>query len=468
MRADKKLNPNWKKRISEIGKNNFELEEMIRLGFFEINKSSQAKLDDLAKQQNSILSSISNSEKEVTTLQSEIKEAQDTEKLLTEIRKKRIQKSLSKRLERKIKKRENKRVDSALMKQKRLRIPPFLGRGVSGKLQYENECEDKLELKNLPVLRDLQDLSDKLDLKLGDISWLSYHREVSTVDHYKRFKVLKRNGKDRLISAPKPKLKLVQTWINQVILNNIEPENEAMAFRPRKNILDNARLHSNQGTIIRMDLKDFFPSIKFPRVRGLFHSMGYSSGISSVLALLCTDSEKKEIEFESKKQYVSVGPRVLPQGASTSPAISNLLASQLDKRIRGYLKFIDSKWSYTRYADDLVLSHPKKNIEVGRLLAYLDKVIHDEGFAINQTKTTIMRSPHRQMVTGLVMSKNGPRIQKKYLRNVRAMLHNAEKEISHGQAILNIDEIKGKLAFIKMIMPSYFIKLTQNHEWLYR
>jgi hypothetical protein len=72
------------------------------------------------------------------------------------------------------------------------------------------------------------------------------------------------------------------------------------------------------------------------------------------------------------------------------------------------------------------------------------------------------------MVTGLVMSKNGPRIQKKYLRNVRAMLHNAEKEISHGQAILNIDEIKGKLAFIKMIMPSYFIKLTQNHEWLYR
>ena len=103
-----------------------------------------------------------------------------------------------------------------------------------------------------------------------------------------------------------------------------------------------------------MDLKDFFPSITFPRVRGLFHSMGYSSGIASVLALLCTDSEK-EIEFESKKQYVSVGPRVLPQGAPTSPAISNLLASQLDKRIRGYLKFIDNKWSYTRYADDLVL-----------------------------------------------------------------------------------------------------------------
>ena len=468
MGIDKKLNPNWKQRIAEIGKNNFELEEMIRLGFFQINKSSQAKFDELAKEQNIVLSSISHSKKEITTLQSEIKEAQDTEKLLTEIRKKRIQQSLSKRLKRKIKKREQQRIDCVLDKQRRLRIPPFLGKGVSGKLEYENGCDDRLELKNLPILRDLQDLSDKLDLKLGDISWLSYHRDVSTVDHYKRFKVPKRNGKDRLIAAPKSKLKLAQAWINQEILNNFEPENEAMAFRPGKNILHNALLHSNQGTIMRMDLKDFFPSIGFPRTRGLFHSMGYSSGIASVLALLCTDSEKKEIEFESKKQYVSVGPRVLPQGAPTSPAISNLLASQLDKRIRGYLKFIDSKWSYTRYADDLVLSHPNKNIEVGRLLAYLENVIHDEGFIVNQAKTTIMRSPNRQMVTGLVMSNNGPRIQKKYLRNVRAMLHNAKKEFSQDHAVLNIDEIKGKLAFIRMIMPDYFIKLTKNHQWLYR
>ena len=78
MGIDKKLNPNWKQRIAEIGKNNFEVEEMIRLGFFEINESSQAKFDELAQEQNSILSSISQSEKEIVTLQSEIKEAQDT------------------------------------------------------------------------------------------------------------------------------------------------------------------------------------------------------------------------------------------------------------------------------------------------------------------------------------------------------------------------------------------------------
>ena len=295
MGIDKKLNPNWKQRIAEIGKNNFELEEMMRLGFFQINKSAKARFNDLAKEQNSVLSRISQSKKEIITLQSEIKEAQDTEKLLTEIRKKRIQQSLSKRLDRKIKKREQKRIDSVLNKEQRLRIPSFLGKGVSGKLEYENGCDDRLILKNLPILRDLQDLSDKLDLKLGDISWLSYQRDVSTVDHYKRFKVPKRNGKDRLMSSPKSKLRLAQVWINQEILNKLKPENEAMAFRPGKNILHNALLHSNQGTIIRMDLKDFFPSIEFPRVRGLFHFMGYSSGIASVLALLCTDSEKKEI-----------------------------------------------------------------------------------------------------------------------------------------------------------------------------
>jgi len=82
MGIDKKLNPNWKQRIAEIGKHNFELEEMMRLGFFQINESSQAKFDALAKEQNSILSSISQSEKAILNLQSEIKEAQDTEKFV--------------------------------------------------------------------------------------------------------------------------------------------------------------------------------------------------------------------------------------------------------------------------------------------------------------------------------------------------------------------------------------------------
>ena len=91
-----------------------------------------------------------------------------------------------------------------------------------------------------------------------------------------------------------------------------------------------------------------------------------------------------------------------------------------------------------------------------------------DGTDIYPDKTTIMRAPYRQTVTGLVLGENGPRIQKQYLRRVRAMLHNANQQVSSGKIIKNIDEIKGKLAFIKMVMPNTFKKLTRKYDWLYQ
>jgi len=468
MENNKRLNPDWKKRIDEIGHNDFELEEMLRLGFYEVDENKQKELDSLIKHREESLSQIKSIETELKHVQAEIQEAQDTEKLLTDIREKRIFQSKIIREQRRQQKLEQKKVHSEQDRKRRLRVPPFLGRKVSGRLQYDNGSEEILRLNTLPVIFDVQDLADALELKLQDVSWLCYDREVTSVDHYKRFIVPKRSGKHRLISAPKLKLKHAQEWINQEILNRIDPEKEAMAFRPGKSILDNAIAHSKQGTVIRIDLADFFPSIKFTRVRSLFHSFGYSTGIASIFALLCTDSDKQEIEFETKKWFVSIGERKLPQGAPTSPGISNLVARQLDKRVKGFLKHLDEGWVYTRYADDLVFSNPDKEIEVGRLLTYLSKVIKDEGFEVNSNKTTIMRAPQRQTVTGLVLSENGPRIQKQYLRTVRAMLHNAHRQILSGKVVINIDEIKGKLAFIKMVMPETFNKLIQKHDWLYQ
>ena len=468
MESKKRLNPNWKKRIKEIGKNNFELEEMLRLGFYEVDKENQSALDALSKQREESLAQINNIETELAGIRSKIKEAQDTEKLLSDIREKRIIQSKIRREQRKQHKLKQKKVIAEMDKQKRLRVPPFLGRKVSGRLQYDNGSDEKLALNSLPLISDVEDFANALELKLEHISWLCYHREVASIDHYKRFFVPKRNGKHRLISAPKSKLKHAQGWINQEILNRVDPEKEAMAFRPSKSILDNAIMHSKQGTVVRIDLADFFPSISFFRVRSLFHSFGYSTGMASIFALLCTDSDKQEIEFESKKWFVSIGERKLPQGAPSSPSISNLVARQLDKRIRGFLKHLDEGWIYTRYADDLVFSNPDKKIEVGRLLTYLSKVIENEGFSVNPDKTIIMRAPYRQTVTGLVLGENGPRIQKQYLRRVRAMLHNANQQVSSGKIIKNIDEIKGKLAFIKMVMPNTFKKLTRKYDWLYQ
>ena len=462
-----KLNPNWKQRISQIGKRAFEFEEMLRLGFIKPETDEEKEKTEKVKKklatENELLII---KEQELKEIGEEIKDAKNTEKILAEIKQKRIKESKKIRAERKAAKELKQTKDRLADKKRRLVTPPFLGKRVSGKLNYQDGNVRLLKKSNLPLIEDMQDLSDYLEIDLGQVSWLAYHREVSKVDHYNRFRIPKRSGNERIISAPKNYLKDAQSWINTEILEKIEPEKEATAFRRNKNILDNAVPHSDQGTVVRVDLADFFSTITFPRVRGLFSSLGYNSGVSSVLALLSTDSDRREIIYESEKWFVSQGPRKLPQGASTSPALSNLIARNLDRRIRGYLNYLEDEWIYTRYADDLVLSHPEKSVDVGRLLTYLGRVIHDEGFKVNHKKTVIMRAPHRQMITGLVLNENGPRVPKKYLKLVRAMLHNADKIISNGDNPQNLDEIKGKISFIKMVMPDFAKKTFKKYPWL--
>ena len=467
MTESKKLNPNWKKRISEIGKQPFELEEMLKLGFIKPETDKDKKIVDKAQKKfNEDIELLNTKEKEINTIKEEIQEAQNTEKLLAEIKQKRIKRSKRIRAERKATKDSNTIERQLADKQRRLVTPPFLGKRVSGKLNYNDGNVRRLKKSKLPGINDMQDLANYLTIDMGKISWLVYHREVTNVDHYNRFRIPKRSGSERIISAPKTYLKNAQSWINTEILENIKPEKEATAFRKNINILDNALPHCNQGTVIRVDLADFFSTITFPRTRGLFASLGYNSGVSSVLALLCTDTDRRQVVYQSENWYVSQGPRKLPQGATTSPALSNLVARNLDRRIRGYLNYLEDDWVYTRYADDLVFSHPDKNVFVGRLLTYLDRVIRDEGFKINKKKTVIMRTPHRQMITGLVLNENGVRVPKKYLKKVRAMIHNADQLMSKGGSPDNIDEIKGRLSFIKMVMPEYARKTHKKYPWL--
>ena len=467
MTESKKLNPNWKKRISEIGKQPFELEEMLNLGFIKPETDKDKKIVDKAQKKfNEDIELLNTKEKEINIIKEEIQEAQNTEKLLAEIKQKRIKRSKRIRAERKATKDSNTIERQLADKQRRLITPPFLGKRVSGKLNYNDGNVRQLKKSKLPGINDMQDLANYLTIDMGKISWLVYHREVTNVDHYNRFRIPKRSGSERIISAPKTYLKNAQSWINTEILEKIKPEKEATAFRKNINILDNALPHCNQGTVIRVDLADFFSTITFPRTRGLFSSLGYNSGVSSVLALLCTDTDRRQVVYQSENWYVSQGPRKLPQGATTSPALSNLVARNLDRRIRGYLNYLEDNWVYTRYADDLVFSHPDKNVFVGRLLTYLDRVIRDEGFKINKKKTVIMRTPHRQMITGLVLNENGVRVPKKYLKKVRAMVHNADQLMSKGGSPDNIDEIKGRLSFIKMVMPEYARKTHKKYPWL--
>ena len=130
-----------------------------------------------------------------------------------------------------------------------------------------------------------------------------------------------------------------------------------------------------------MDIKDFFPTVTVPRVKGIFRKAGFREQIATLLALLCTEAPREIVDHEGTTYYVSLGPRCLPQGAPTSPALTNTLCLRLDQRIHGLAKKYG--WRYTRYADDLTFSLPanhKGAPHLGALMGLVKRIVADEGF----------------------------------------------------------------------------------------
>jgi RNA-directed DNA polymerase len=132
-----------------------------------------------------------------------------------------------------------------------------------------------------------------------------------------------------LIASPKSRLRTVQSWISETVLAVRPPSRHATAFRPGASIVQNANAHLNAAIVVRLDIKDFFPSINFRRVRGYFEQMGFNPGVSTVLGLICTDAPKAKVTLDGRVHHVAIGERALPQGACTSPALANLIASPI-------------------------------------------------------------------------------------------------------------------------------------------
>src|SRR4029077_457180 len=140
-------------------------------------------------------------------------------------------------------------------------------------------------------------------------------------------------------------------------------------------ILSNAAAHANPKLVVKMDIKDFFPTITLPRVKGVFRKAGYREQVATLLALLCTESPREIVTHEGQTYYVALGPRCLPQGAPTSPALTNTLCLRLDRRLArlaGKLGF-----RYTRHGDDLTFSLPANHAGepgIGTLLGLVRRI----------------------------------------------------------------------------------------------
>lgn len=454
-------------RVAEIGRAAAVAEEMIRLGFITSEDLKTASLDE---------SSFSQTLAELKPTIEQLREAEiklaglgDLPGLLKEIRAERIAMVKAKREERKAQQEKDRVERRAAWEIKKRTEAPFLGVGVSEKLDFTGGDPDQLASRSLPNFATLVELSSAMGFDPADLVWLCYERGATTVDHYTRFEIPKRSGGSRLISSPKPKMRKAQTWINENILSNLEPSKYSFAFRPNISIVDNAKEHLNKAILLKFDLKDFFPSITFSRVRGYFQYLGYNPGISTVLALLCTDAPRARVTVKGISSIVALGERSLPQGACTSPALANLIASRLDNRLSGFAAYLDKGWTYTRYADDLTFSTADEEADLAPLMGAVKRIAVDERFEINQKKTKVMRSPRRQSVTGLIVSSE-VRIPKKVIKQIRALFHNietkGEEAVSESMGKNAMNVAHGFWSYMHMVEPELAAAYLKKHPWL--
>lgn len=344
----------------------------------------------------------------------------------------------------------------------------FAGRGVSARLGDRASDFTKLTAANLPTLRTPADLAAALGLTVSKLRWLCFHTEAATRIHYVQFEVPKKSGGTRVLSAPHATLAAAQQWVLANILVKLPVEPSAHGFVPGRSTLTNARPHCGRDLVINVDLEAFFPSIGFARVRHLFQRIGYSGSVATLLALLCTECPRRRVVYSGTPYFVALGPRGLPQGACTSPAISNQIACRLDRRFAGLA--VKLGLNYTRYADDLTFSAaPGFREKTGWLLAKVRHIAQDEGFTLNPKKTRVKRPESRQTVTGLVVNV-APAVPREMVRRIRAILHRAKRE---GLAAQNRENrphfrawLDGMIAYISMVKPEAGAKLKAELEAL--
>jgi RNA-directed DNA polymerase len=406
-------------RIKASSKDEFILEEMKRLGFWNKNGDAPLLPEELIKKEGEL-------QRELNDLNKEKHRYNNREEVLKDMRRKRMEAAKEKRKvtkERKEKERADKAAKWTIQKEQDI---VFLGRGVSGGLNNEENNIALLQSKGLPVFDSVAELAKAAGIRISDLKFLSFHRKVATTSHYKRFSIPKKSGGRRIISAPMPRLKSFQYWILENILNKIPLHTAANGFIAERSILTNAAHHIGKDVVINIDLKDFFPTITYARVKGLFVKSGYSEKIAIILALVCTEPEREEATLDGKRYYIATGKRILPQGAPTSPAITNIICYKLDGRFKGMADKM--QFSYSRYADDLSFSaNGNEQVKkVQQLLWRSKKIITEEGFAIHPDKVKVMRKGARQEVTGIVVNKK-PGINRKMLHRFRAVIQQVSK-----------------------------------------
>lgn len=312
------------------------------------------------------------------------------------------------------------------------RIQPFCGR-----TQFASS-DKRFESLDVPHWNTVGELAECLKLSPAELDWFADVKGLERVTpegplrHYRYRWVRKKGGSVRLIEAPKLRLKGIQRQLLRELFERIPIHEAAHGFRAGKSIQTFVQPHAGQRVVLKMDLRDFFPSLIPARLVGILMAIGYSESVARTITSLCVNQipddawQTRPISTTQRETWLETNryrQTHFPQGAPTSPCIANVIAYRLDCRLAGLARW--SQASYTRYADDLLFSgRDEFRRKVDRLRTYVAAVALDEGFQVHYHKTRVMPSSQSQRAAGLVLNvrPNYPRGEYDLLK---AVLHQA-------------------------------------------
>ena len=311
------------------------------------------------------------------------------------------------------------------------------------------EYARNLKQLDLPVIFDLRHFAKLVGTDARDIGNMMVHQEEI---FYHQVQMEKKHGGYRTLDIPAVSLRGIQKWILNNILYQIRISEHACGFCKNRSIVTNAERPVGKECVINIDIKDFFPSIHCDQIFRVFYYYGYTTEVSYLLSRLCT-----------YKDYV-------PQGAPTSPYLSNIVCLKLDKRLSRLAKSYHAE--YSRYADDITFSG---NAGIKAILPVAEKILNEEGYLLNKNKTRIAYKHQRQEVTGLLVNGTTVRVSKQYLKKFSQEIYYCRKfgvqshmEHIHCEKRFFQDHMYGKAYFIHMVdhdMGKRYFAELEKIDW---
>jgi RNA-directed DNA polymerase len=324
---------------------------------------------------------------------------------------------------------------------------------------------------DVPAIESVGDLANWLGLDSGELRWfadlrgLGYQKAASQLRHYHYRILTKRYSSIRLIEAPKPRLKDLQRQILLWILEKIPPHPAAHGFLKGRSIKTFVAPHVGQSVVLRMDLRDFFPTLSGARVQTAFRTLGYPEPVADLLGGICTNATPwdfwRQVAADIDPVCTAEAKRLysrphLPQGAPKSPVLANICCYRLDCRLEALAKSAGA--TYTRYADDLAFSGDAEFEKCAeRFGLHVAAISSEEGFGVHHRKTRLMRQGVRQHLAGLVTNQRINVVRRDFDR-LKAVLTNCVRsgpESQNREARPHFrSHLEGRVGFVEMINPN--------------